>query len=128
MTGLGLTCGPSADLSYPAGCPTGFTLQPGYYLPHSQQLTVPASTPGALPSLLPNGCPQYYCTNSQGQSAVQLGANAAQSQCNSESIAILGLGILGLIFLPGWTKLIAVWGLGASFAGGLSTGCFGGEP
>lgn len=116
--GLGQTCGAAQDPTYPTGCPAGFTLQQMFYVPNSEVTNVTASTPGAVP-LLSAGCPQYICQNAQLQSPGQIASNAHFSSCNTEALIILAAGIAGLIFLPGWTKILSLAALPASFLVGL---------
>jgi hypothetical protein len=118
--GMGLTCPTPADPSYPSGCPAGFTLQEMWYVPNSEVTNATASTPGAVQySPTGNGCPGYICQNSQGQSPDSIAANARLTTCSTEAMAILAAGVAALIFLPGWSKLIALPAFYYSFGIGL---------
>ena len=108
----------NVDPQYPNGCPSGFTLQPVYYVPNipanagnpqAGNVDVPANTPGAVPmpsNTNPN-CNQYQCFNANNLAPYQAAQNACPKFTPTAMIAIAAT--VGIVFfLPGAAKLLAL--------------------
>lgn len=72
--------------------------------------TPPAGGTGATPILGPDGCPQYACTSTGGQSPTQIGNASCQAQNPVPPGIIIGVlgGSVALFLLPGILKILAL--------------------
>jgi hypothetical protein len=108
---------PKVDLSWPSGCPSGFTAEEVFYTPNSEA----AETFGSGNTPVPGngGCPLFACVNAAGQSPIQVANAACQSGVQGNlPLVMMGAGVVGLVALPGWLKLLGL----ACIAGGLLQG------
>lgn len=107
---------PTIDVSWPSGCPSGFTAEEVFYTPNSEAAETFGS--GNTPFLTgATDCPLYACVNAAGQSPTQVANASCQGGVKGNlPLILMGAGAVGLFVLPGWLKLL---GLAAIAAGGL---------
>jgi hypothetical protein len=117
------TCSAPVDTLYPAGCPSGYTLQPVYMLASTGEPTSP-STPGATQQFDDLGCSIFECLNPSFQSASANAASTKQASCSTPAYIVAGIGLIGLLLLPGGWKLLSFVTLPIAFS--ISIECSGG--
>jgi hypothetical protein len=90
----GLSACPTADINFPGGCPAGFTLKD-------------AGPLGVCPSF-------FQCVDGSGKTPLQV------QKCGLDPVfvALVAAGVVGLVALPGWWKLLSL----AAFAAGVVEG------
>src|SRR5580692_6059194 len=103
----GTTCPPMLDFNaLNTGVAQSISCPGGQAVLGTPWANLDVANPSALQKSLV-GCPTYYCQS------------AAQTQCGTQSMLILGAGALALVLLPGFSKILALAALPFAFQAGL---------